>query len=62
MFVKKDNEEIVAGPLGMVRLPPRYPPLSLTALRHYCIVKNPVVRNEKGQVWLDTLSFNTNFR
>ena len=34
--MRKDNEKVVAGPSKMIIVPPR----------HYCIVRNPVVRGE----------------
>jgi len=41
-FVRKDNELVVLEPRKMVTVPPR----------HYCVVLNPVIR-ENGQVVLD---------
>ncbi|CAF3859148.1 unnamed protein product [Rotaria sp. Silwood2] len=42
-FFKQDNETITLGPEKMIILPPR----------HYCVVENPVVKNDIGQVQLD---------
>jgi len=35
-YTRLDHEKVVAGPDAMIMIPPR----------HYCIIKNPVVRNE----------------
>eukprot|EP01087_Luapelamoeba_hula_P005225 TRINITY_DN152_c0_g1_i3.p1 TRINITY_DN152_c0_g1~~TRINITY_DN152_c0_g1_i3.p1 ORF type:complete len:828 (+),score=160.85 TRINITY_DN152_c0_g1_i3:149-2632(+) len=37
-YTRLDHEKVVAGPDAMVMIPPR----------HYCIIKNPVVRREDG--------------
>jgi major vault protein len=37
-FTRQEHEEVVFGPEVMIMVPPR----------HYCIVQNPVVRNEQG--------------
>mmetsp|Transcript_29108 Transcript_29108/g.26506 ORF Transcript_29108/g.26506 Transcript_29108/m.26506 type:complete len:855 (+) Transcript_29108:55-2619(+) len=37
-FIRKEHETVVNGPNDMIRLPPR----------HYCIIKNPVITDEKG--------------
>jgi major vault protein len=42
-FFKQDNETISTGPEKMITVPPR----------HYCIIENPVVKNENGQVQFD---------
>ncbi|CAF3970760.1 unnamed protein product [Rotaria sp. Silwood1] len=42
-FFKQDNEIITLGPEKMIILPPR----------HYCVVENPVMKNEIGQVQFD---------
>jgi len=42
-FVIFDNDSVVLGPKKMIVIPPR----------HYCILENPVVRNEKNEVLLD---------
>ncbi|XP_043230410.1 major vault protein-like isoform X6 [Amphibalanus amphitrite] len=42
-FIRKDNERVIVGPNAMVVVPPR----------HYCVVENPVVRGEDGQVVCD---------
>ncbi|XP_023330832.1 major vault protein [Eurytemora carolleeae] len=44
-FVKKDNEQVLMNPEKMVIVPPR----------HYCIIQNPVLRNEKGEVETDSM-------
>ncbi|XP_037070085.1 major vault protein-like isoform X2 [Pollicipes pollicipes] len=41
-FIRKDNERVIVGPSAMVVVPPR----------HYCIVENPVAR-EEGRVVFD---------
>jgi major vault protein len=38
-FTRQDHEKLVAGPDPMIMVPPR----------HYCIISNPVWKNEKGQ-------------
>jgi len=43
-FVKQDNEKVCLGPEKMITIPPR----------NYCIVQNPVVRDDKGKVVFDT--------
>ncbi|CAF1217001.1 unnamed protein product, partial [Didymodactylos carnosus] len=42
-FVKLDNETVSIGPEKMITVPSG----------HYCVVENPVVRNEIGQVYFD---------
>ena len=44
-FVRKDNETVVSGPQRMVTVPPR----------HYCVVLNPVMRDQDGQILLDAV-------
>jgi len=44
-FVRKDNEQVLMLPVKMVIVPPR----------HYCVVMNPVVRDENGAVSLDEM-------
>lgn len=39
-MVLRDHEKVVVGPAKMIHNPPR----------NYCIIKNPAVRDEKGQV------------
>lgn len=39
-FIRQDNEKVIIGPERMITVPPR----------HYCIVSNPVLRDEKGDV------------
>jgi len=38
-FTRQEHEKLVSGPDPMIMIPPR----------HYCIIKNPVIRDEKGQ-------------
>jgi len=40
MFMKKDQEEIVLGPVGMINLGPNT----------YCKILNPVLRAQNGEV------------
>ena len=42
-YIRQDNEKVVYGPEQMITIPPR----------HYCIIENPVVTNEKRQVVFD---------
>ncbi len=42
-FFKQDNETISVGPEKMISIPPR----------HYCIVENPIMKNETGEVQFD---------
>ncbi|CAF3914588.1 unnamed protein product [Rotaria sp. Silwood2] len=42
-FLKQGNETIVFGPDKMITLPPR----------HYCVIENPVVKNENNQAQFD---------
>jgi len=44
-FVRKDNEVVVLKPEKMITVPPR----------HYCVVLNPVLRDNNNQVLLDDL-------
>lgn len=44
-FVRKDNEMVVSGPQKMITVPPR----------HYCVVLNPVMRDQDGQILLDNV-------
>ena len=39
-FIKQENEQIVKPASDMIKLPPN----------HYCIIKNPIVRNEDGEI------------
>jgi len=39
-FTRQDHEKLVAGPEPMVMIPPR----------HYCIIANPVQRDDKGNI------------
>ena len=45
IFVRKDNEVVLMSPERMITVPPR----------HYCIIQNPVVRDENQQVVTDNL-------
>lgn len=42
-FVRKDNERVLTAAVEMIIVPPR----------HYCIIKNPVVRDDKGEISKD---------
>jgi len=42
-FFKQDNQKVVFNPERMVKIPPRF----------YCIIENPVIRNNKGEAVLD---------
>jgi major vault protein len=42
-FTRQDHEKVVSGPDPMIMIPPR----------HYCIIANPVMRDEKGKVITD---------
>lgn len=42
-FVRQDNEKVVDGPSKMVIIPPN----------HYCVVSNPVVKNDEGVIQFD---------
>eukprot|EP01094_Clydonella_sp_ATCC50884_P019908 TRINITY_DN39_c0_g1_i1.p1 TRINITY_DN39_c0_g1~~TRINITY_DN39_c0_g1_i1.p1 ORF type:complete len:823 (-),score=382.67 TRINITY_DN39_c0_g1_i1:132-2600(-) len=42
-FTRQDHEKVVCGPEDMVVIPPR----------HYCIISNPVERNEDGEPLVD---------
>jgi len=39
-FTRQDHEKLVSGPDAMIMIPPR----------NYCIIQNPVQRNEKGHI------------
>jgi len=43
-FIRQDNERVVFGPERMITVPPR----------HYCVIENPVVRDDDEKVILDT--------
>ena len=43
-FTRQDHEKLIAGPEPMVMIPPR----------HYCIIANPIERDDKGRYVLDT--------
>jgi major vault protein len=51
-FYRQDNEVVTFGPDKMVTVPPR----------HYCIVVNPVVRDESGAVVYDAKSLQVKLR
>lgn len=42
-YIRQDNEKVVFGPNQMITIPPR----------HYCIVENPVLIDEKSKVLFD---------
>lgn len=42
-YIRQDNERVVFGPEKMIVVPPR----------HYCVVENPVIRDDDGDVVLD---------
>jgi len=42
-FTRQDHEKIVEGPTAMIMIPPR----------SYCVISNPVVRDDKGVVAVD---------
>jgi len=42
-FTRQEHEKIVFGPEEMIKIPPR----------HYVVISNPVVRNEKGEAVTD---------
>ena len=42
-YIRQDNERVVFGPERMITVPPR----------HYCVIENPVVRDDDGKVILD---------
>mmetsp|Transcript_16165 Transcript_16165/g.41513 ORF Transcript_16165/g.41513 Transcript_16165/m.41513 type:complete len:851 (+) Transcript_16165:218-2770(+) len=42
-YTRQEHEEIVCGPVQMIMIRPR----------HYCVIENPVVRDENGEVMLD---------
>ena len=44
-FVKKDNEVVMSNTEKMVIVPPR----------HFCVINNPVMKDENKQVLLDNL-------
>nr|XP_023648056.1 major vault protein [Paramormyrops kingsleyae] len=44
-YIRQDNERVLFAPLRMTMVPPR----------HYCVVLNPVVRDDQGQVQFDQL-------
>ena len=44
-FIRQDNEKVIVGPEKMITVPPR----------HYCIVENPVVRDDDVRPVFDEL-------
>ncbi|XP_064170173.1 major vault protein isoform X1 [Anguilla rostrata] len=44
-YIRQDNERVLFEPVRMIVVPPR----------HYCVVKNPVARDDEGQVQFDQL-------
>jgi len=42
-FTRQDHEKVVSGPDPMIMIPPR----------HYCVIANPITRDEKGKVIKD---------
>ncbi len=44
-FVRKDNERVLTSAVEMIIVPPR----------HYCVIKNPVVRDDKGEISRDAI-------
>ncbi|KAJ8250927.1 hypothetical protein GJAV_G00214840 [Gymnothorax javanicus] len=44
-YIRQDNERVLFSPVRMIMVPPR----------HYCVVKNPVARDDEGQALFDTL-------
>ncbi len=44
-FVRKDNEKVLMAATKMVIVPPR----------HFCVIKNPVARDDDGEIIKDVL-------
>ncbi|XP_073689452.1 major vault protein isoform X2 [Garra rufa] len=42
-YIRQDNERVLFAPVRMIMVPPR----------HYCVVLNPVARDDEGQVQFD---------
>ena len=42
-YIRQDNEKVILGPEKMIVVPPR----------HYCIVENPVIKGDDGNMVLD---------
>ncbi|KAF6041169.1 MVP [Bugula neritina] len=42
-YIRQDNERVVFGPERMITIPPR----------HYCVIENPVARNDDSEVIMD---------
>ena len=45
-FIRKDNEKVILAPTKMIIVPPR----------HFCIIRNPVKKDEDGEPMKDTLN------
>lgn len=43
-YIRQDNEKVILGPEKMIVVPPR----------HYCIVENPAIVGEDGEIALDS--------
>lgn len=43
-YIRQDNERVLFPPTRMIMVPPR----------HYCVILNPVARDDEGQVQFDT--------
>lgn len=43
IYIRQDNERVVFGPERMIIIPPR----------HYCVVENPVMRDNDGEIIVD---------
>lgn len=44
-FTRQEHEKLIAGPDPMVMVP----------ARHYCVIANPVTKNNDGKVVLDNI-------
>ncbi|KAL4658355.1 major vault protein [Arapaima gigas] len=44
-YIRQDNERVLFSPVRMIMVPPR----------HYCVILNPVCRDDEGQVQFDQL-------
>ncbi|KAM9394046.1 major vault protein isoform 2-T2 [Pholidichthys leucotaenia] len=42
-YIRQDNERVLFAPVRMIMVPPR----------HYCVISNPVARDDNGQVLFD---------
>lgn len=43
-YIRQDNEKVILGPEKMIVVPPR----------HYCIVENPAIVGDDGEIVLDS--------